>query len=377
MDSAPPQAGPVQHEPATEETKASELSLAAAEPAFKTRGSGDIFDWKERERREDGTFSWGESLSEEDLEGSPRGLARPSSSSSSRDSDVGSRCAYVTFLCDDSEYWKGAVVLGKSLRATGCRYPLIVAVMKGVSSKLRQLLADQHGCIVREIEDVAPPPGAEKVVRRPYYLTQYTKLRIWQFDDFDKLTYLDSDMLVLQNLDYLFDMLPSDQIMGVKNCFCVGWKNHPRVCGTAYCQFDPVKHPWTFPEGKPEPTPYINAGFFVFAPSRAVFAQMQHALAAFPASELAEQDFLNDFWAGRIRTLPPENNLLLNFLFSHPDLLDLDNAALIHFAVAGSKPWAYDPSMPDMTHPDVVRFVKMWQKLYAEDESTYKPAAGA
>jgi inositol 3-alpha-galactosyltransferase len=335
------------------------------EPAFRTQGSGGIFDWREHERQEDGSFSWGESASEDDMDVT-RGLSRPSSSSS-LDSDVTSKCAYVTFLCDDSEYWKGAVVLAKSLRSAGSRYELIVAVTKEVSPKLRQLLTERHGCIVREIEDVTPPKGAEKVVRRPYYLTQYTKLRIWEFDDYDKLMYLDADTLVLQNRDHLFDMLPPNQIMGVKNCFCVGWTNHPRVCGTSYCQFDPVKHPWTFPGGKSEPTPYINAGFFVFKPSRAVFAEMRRQLAAFPASELAEQDFLNDFWAGRIRVLPAENNLLLNFLFSHPDLLDLDNAALIHFAVAGSKPWAYDPEMPDMTHPDVVKYVSMWRKLDAED----------
>jgi alpha-N-acetylglucosamine transferase len=52
------------------------------------------------------------------------------------------------------------------------------------------------------------------VVRRPYYLTQYTKLRIWEFDDYDKLMYLDADTLVLQNRDHLFDMLPPNQIMG-------------------------------------------------------------------------------------------------------------------------------------------------------------------
>lgn len=80
-----------------------------------------------------------------------RGLSRPSSSSS-LDSDVTSKCAYVTFLCDDSEYWKGAVVLAKSLRSVGSRYELIVAVTKEVSPKLRQLLTERHGCIVREIE---------------------------------------------------------------------------------------------------------------------------------------------------------------------------------------------------------------------------------
>jgi hypothetical protein len=51
----------------------------------------------------------------------------------------------------------------------------------------------------------------------------------------------------------------------------------------------------------------------------------------------------------------------------HVTDFSLSLAQLIHFAVAGSKPWAYDPKMPDMTHPDVVKYVSMWRKLDAED----------
>lgn len=61
------------------------------------------------------------------------------------------RYAYLTFLVDGSDYWKGALALHKSLQLVGSRYPLVVAVTKEVPAKLRTLLASQ-GCLIREIE---------------------------------------------------------------------------------------------------------------------------------------------------------------------------------------------------------------------------------
>jgi hypothetical protein len=61
------------------------------------------------------------------------------------------RYAYVTYLVDGSDYWKGAVALAKSLQLVGSRYPLVVAVTKLVPAKLRRTLA-AHGCLIREIE---------------------------------------------------------------------------------------------------------------------------------------------------------------------------------------------------------------------------------
>lgn len=59
--------------------------------------------------------------------------------------------AYVTLLCDGSDYWKGAVALVKSLQLVRSRYPLVVACRKEVPARLRKILAS-YGCLVREIE---------------------------------------------------------------------------------------------------------------------------------------------------------------------------------------------------------------------------------
>jgi alpha-N-acetylglucosamine transferase len=49
------------------------------------------------------------------------------------------------------------------------------------------------------------------------YAECWTKLRMWELDDeFDRLCYLDADMLVVRNPDHLFD-LPGD-FLAVPDC---------------------------------------------------------------------------------------------------------------------------------------------------------------
>lgn len=59
--------------------------------------------------------------------------------------------AYVTLLCDGSDYWKGAAALVKSLQLVRSRYPLVVACRKEVPARLRRILAS-YGCLIRNIE---------------------------------------------------------------------------------------------------------------------------------------------------------------------------------------------------------------------------------
>jgi alpha-N-acetylglucosamine transferase len=55
---------------------------------------------------------------------------------------------------------------------------------------------------------------------------QYTKLRIWEWDDFEKLCYLDADTIALKNRDQLFDMVETpEQIAGEKPNASLRWNN--------------------------------------------------------------------------------------------------------------------------------------------------------
>ncbi|KAH9627076.1 hypothetical protein KSS87_023764 [Heliosperma pusillum] len=86
--------------------------------------------------------------------------------------------AFVTFLAGNGDYVKGVVGLAKGLRKSKSRYPLVVAVLPDVPEEHRRILVSQ-GCIVREIEPVYPPENQTQFAM-PYYVINYSKLRIWE-----------------------------------------------------------------------------------------------------------------------------------------------------------------------------------------------------
>lgn len=92
-------------------------------------------------------------------------------------SNVGKR-AYVTFLAGNKDYWMGVVGLAKGLRKVNSVYPLVVAILPDVPEEHRQILVAQ-GCIIREIEPVIPPEN-KTGYSMPYFVLNYSKLRIWE-----------------------------------------------------------------------------------------------------------------------------------------------------------------------------------------------------
>lgn len=85
---------------------------------------------------------------------------------------------FVTFLAGDGDYVKGVVGLAKGLRKSKSRYPLVVAVLPDVPPEHRHILVSQ-GCIVRQIQPVYPPQNQTHFAM-PYYVINYSKLRIWE-----------------------------------------------------------------------------------------------------------------------------------------------------------------------------------------------------
>src|ERR1700722_3537530 len=110
---------------------------------------------------------------------------------------------YVTTLTHGDAYAPGVEALGRSLKATGTREAMLLMVTPDVPAAARHRLADQ-GWTLREIEPVQnPTPAAQQLF--PRFDKVFTKLRAWELEAFDKVVLLDADMVVLQNLDDLFE----------------------------------------------------------------------------------------------------------------------------------------------------------------------------
>eukprot|EP00850_Spirogloea_muscicola_P002004 SM000007S20964 [mRNA] locus=s7:1251566:1253235:+ [translate_table: standard] len=304
------------------------------------------------------------------------------------------RAAYVTLLMGAGLYWKGVVGLAKSLQRTGTRFPFVVLVSADVpSSHLSVLLSSGCQLLVSLAAKARPavvmlllsqkfccaacPPrlqgrGDERFAVAHYALN-YTKLNIWDLDDqYDRLIYLDADMLVLRNLDHLFQEVPPERLAGVLDCFCEGW-SHPqtRRGRNGYCQVAPDTKPWA--GDIPAPALYFNAGMLVLQPSRGLFRDLLSNLRTFPPTPLAEQDFLNAYFEKAFFRLVNEYNVLLPYLWHHPEKVKLEEAYIIHYSVTGSKPWAFNPTAEHMNLPEVHHLVSMWQQVYnAVDKSIVK-----
>ena len=268
------------------------------------------------------------------------------------------RRAYVTLLTTDA-YGKGVLALQRSLVAVEAEYPLVVMVTPSVGAEVRASLA-ADGCELREVAPLELPAG---VGGAPSYAVAYfaecwVKLRMWEWEgEFEQICYLDADMLVIREIDRLLDEPlapataaddsngPPRVLRAVQECFC------PVVERRHLCAYRcPTQ---------PPPLPYFNAGLLVLRPCRATFAAMRAALCASDLSRFAfaEQDFLNEYFAGAWQPLPWVYNASKALYASHrDDVWDYGQARNLHYTMA--KPW-------DLKHPCHKGYEKLNELWYA------------
>ena len=111
---------------------------------------------------------------------------------------------YVACLCTDN-YLSGVLVLYESLRKTNPKYPFLCLVSSNVSdATIGELKKRNIAYKVKELVDVS------ELVGSPMNGWDYTyfKFRIFELEEYEKVVYLDSDMIVMNNIDELFDEEP-------------------------------------------------------------------------------------------------------------------------------------------------------------------------
>ncbi|GLJ39611.1 hypothetical protein SUGI_0809720 [Cryptomeria japonica] len=281
-----------------------------------------------------------------------------------------SKRAYVTFLAGTGDYVKGVVGLMKGLRKVGSIYPLIVAVLPDVPAEHMRILSDQ-GCIVREIDPIYPPENQVQFAM-PYYVINYSKLRIWEFEEYSKMIYLDADIQVYDNIDHLFD-LTDGHFYAVMDCFCEKTWSQTDQFKVGYCQQCPEKVQWPCELGQP-PALYFNAGMFVFEPSKLTYDTLLHNLRITPPTPFAEQDFLNMFFQKMYKPIPLIYNLVLAMLWRHPENVELDKVKVVHYCAAGSKPWRYTGKEENMQREDIKMLVNKWWEVYNDPSLDFNSA---
>ncbi|XP_030544111.1 putative UDP-glucuronate:xylan alpha-glucuronosyltransferase 3 isoform X2 [Rhodamnia argentea] len=111
------------------------------------------------------------------------------------------REAYATILHSAHVYVCGAIAAAQSIRMSGSTRDLVILVDEMISEHHRAGL-EAAGWKVHTIQRIRNPraqPGA-------YNEWNYSKFRLWQLTDYDKIIFIDADQLVLRNIDFLFRM---------------------------------------------------------------------------------------------------------------------------------------------------------------------------
>ncbi|OMP08733.1 Glycosyl transferase, family 8 [Corchorus capsularis] len=203
-----------------------------------------------------------------------------------------------------------------------------------------------------------------------YYVINYSKLRIWEFVEYDKMIYLDGDIQVFDNIDHLFDS-PNGYLYAVMDCFCEKtWSQSPQY-KIGYCQQCPEKVRWPAEMGSP-PALYFNAGMFVFEPDLFTYHDLLETLKITPPTSFAEQDLLNSFFRHVYKPIPCVYNFVMAMLWRHPEAVDLDKIKVAHYCAAGSKPWRYTGEEENMQREDIKILVKRWWEIYEDESLDYK-----
>ena len=245
-------------------------------------------------------------------------------------------CAWITFATGDN-YIQGARVLGRSLLKSKSRFKLIIIVPLPHLRSVQQYL-DENVIFVGKDTDA---PSIDFTSTPAFSFERYkhciNKIYIWTFLEYEKVCWLDSDLVILQNIDELFDIhFPAASIpviAGARGCTCNSLKNpklftRPEAC--PFLHFDKA---------------YINAGLFVTSPSISVYNELRAMRYDYP---FAEQDVYNQYFMenGVVIQLDTKYNYLNHIPVAHPEvpirhgqshLATYDAISVFHFCYG--KPW--------------------------------------
>ncbi|KAG0569641.1 hypothetical protein KC19_6G104300 [Ceratodon purpureus] len=212
------------------------------------------------------------------------------------------RQAYVSMVHTDSSYVCGAIVLAHSIRLSGSTRDLVMLVDASIHPDQRQGL-EEAGWKVRVIERIRNP-YAEK---DRYNEWNYSKFRLWQLTEYDKIVFIDSDLLVLRNIDFLFQL--------------------PEISATG------------------NDVHRFNSGVMVIEPSNCTFQILMDQILETTSYNGGDQGYLNEIFPWWHR-LPKRVNFLKHFwsndteeLTTKTELFSADPPVLYVLHYLGMKPW--------------------------------------
>lgn len=107
---------------------------------------------------------------------------------------------YVCVLSTDN-YLDGILVLNENLKKVHSKYPLLCLINENITMETKKVLSE-FGISYRLINNIKFHNENET---NRYWKYTFDKLNIFSLVEYEKLVYLDADLLILDNLDDLFE----------------------------------------------------------------------------------------------------------------------------------------------------------------------------
>ncbi|KAJ4456771.1 putative glycosyl transferase [Paratrimastix pyriformis] len=250
--------------------------------------------------------------------------------------------AFVT-ICSSDDYCRGALALMLSLRQTGTTRHLVVMYSpKEISPSTLTILQQFHPSLhLVPFDPSAYRPSQRTIdelerIHKPHWKNSFTKLAAFSLTNFTKVIYIDSDSLVVQNIDELF-LLP--------HFSCTYQSNHePCSPRTVDEEDDTFQH--------------INSGLFVTRPSQRLFQELMGHLAD-PSAVWwnGDQQILLHHFGPQWNRLPQVYSVGIDACACGPDVYRPSSIKVVHFYKG--KPWS--PPSSDR-HPCTRSFYRLWQQ---------------
>ncbi|KAI5299234.1 bud emergence protein 1 [Ascosphaera pollenicola] len=224
-----------------------------------------------------------------------------------------------TTLITNTAYLPGLLTLAYSLQRVGSRYPLIALYTDTFPAEGHAAL-DARGILKRRIPYLLPsvPKDYSNDVR---FYDCWSKLAPFGLTEYERVVQLDSDMMVVRNMDELMELELDDGVLGGKGervfaathaCVCnpLKKKHYPKEWTHSNCAWT-TQHstPSLAQATGPPPSTCLgmpNGGLQVVNPSRSTYSQILSRLQSAHTSsyDFADQSLLADCFPGRWVSLP-------------------------------------------------------------------------
>ncbi|RHY78879.1 hypothetical protein DYB31_006787 [Aphanomyces astaci] len=244
------------------------------------------------------------------------------------------RFAYATLVATDS-YAVGAEVLRASLLATKSPYTLVILHTPTVSESVVENLRRLENVQVVPVAWLYPRPDQATSYAFDRFKDVWTKLRVFELTVYDTVAFLDSDMLVTQNMDELFTLISDapDTLVASLACTC-----------------NPMKIPH-YPTPSNCSPKLVDMATFNRLVSR---FQDEPDLSRFV---FADQCFLNENFPN-FHVASYKYNAVKTLRSAHPATWNMEEVKNVHFIL--TKPWDVDPTDPGQGEVPFLDLYKIW-----------------